>query len=247
MVSSPFPFDATDDSTGTDASVGASASHSVAGVDSIVRLPGTVALPPFQSDVTVSQRHEVNPAIALNLLREIQSKVNQWHEQLREVVQALHTLHAQGPMVDGWLESSSEASQSAQASAAAASILRHGDADALMQYIEALGDQAVDSGAHQVNGAAPSFEGGCQNPGSASKAGATSPTHATQYRLCSLDENGRVRSQPCPPEQMGIVSVAIARYQNYKQLLAKRRAIEAKLQLAVDQLTGVRSALQRED
>ncbi|MEL6602262.1 MAG: hypothetical protein AAFP20_03425 [Cyanobacteria bacterium J06614_10] len=247
MVSSPSPFDATDDATGADASVGASASHSIAGVDSIVRLPGTVALPPFQSDFSVSQRHEVNPAIALNLLKDIQAKVSLWHEQLREVVQALHRLHAQGPMVDGWLESSSEANQSAHAPAAA-SILRHGDADALMKYIEALGDQASNLSAHQVNVAdqpfGSSLEGVCQNHGAVPEAGATG---ATQYRLCSLDENGRVRSQPCPPEQMGIVSVAIARYQNYKQLLAKRRAIEAKLQLAVDQLTDVRSALQQED
>ncbi|MEL6160208.1 MAG: hypothetical protein AAFQ40_03925 [Cyanobacteria bacterium J06623_5] len=249
MVSFSSFFDTTTDmdATGMDATSppGASARRPAAEVDSLAQLPGTISLPPFRSDFSASQRHEVNPALALNLLKDIQLKVTVWHEQLRKIVQALHALHAQGPMVDGWLESSSETSQIAHSSAAEASILRHGDADALMQYIESLGDKALNPPAQAVNAAGQSLDDACQSRRSGSNSGPNSGM--TQYRLCSLDESGQVRSQPCPPEQMGIVSVAIARYQNYKQLLAQKQVIDAKLQLAVDQLTGVRAVLQQED
>lgn len=187
------------------------------GIDTMTQLPGTVLLPPVRSEAFVSQRHEVNPALALNLLNDIQSKILQWQDQLRQIVQALHTLHAQGPMVEGWLESSAEAKSSSQGSDA--TLLRHGDTDALLQYIDSL-----------------------NNPPASAEA-AERCHQETEYRLCRLDESGQVRSQPCPPEQMGVVSMAIARYQKFKQLLDQKDAVDAKLKQAVEQLTGVRSSL----
>ena len=193
-------------------------------IDALAHLPGTIILPPVGSEAAVSQRHEVNPALALNALGDIQALVVLWRDQLREVVRSLHAIHAQGPMVDGWLESSAPASHAnAQSTAAEATLLRHGDADALMKYVESLDVQPL-SAAHSGLDA-----------------------QATQYRLCSLDQNGQVRSQPCPPEQMGTVSIAIARYQKFKQLMGQKQALEAKLQTSVDQLNAVRSSLQQEN
>ena len=190
------------------------------GIDTMTQLPGTVMLPPVRSEAFVSQRHEVNPALALSLLNDIQSRILQWQDQLRQLVQALHTLHAQGPMVEGWLESSAEISSADQGPDA--TLLRHGDTDALLQYIDSLDSSSA-------------------LPDSAAKV--VSHNQGTAYRLCRLDENGQVLSQPCPPEQMGVVSIAIARYQKFKQLLDQKEAVDAKLKQAVDQLTSVRSSL----
>lgn len=200
-------------------------SNVTVGIDTLTQLPGTVMLPPVRSETFVSQRHEVNPALALNLLNDIQSKILLWQDQLRQLVQALHTLHAQGPMVEGWLESAAEAGHAHQSPDA--TLLRHGDTDALLQYIDSL-----DSRPARASVAT-----------SAATSTATKQVASTEYRLCRLDENGQVRSQPCPPEQMGVVSMAIARYQKFKQLLEQKAAVDSKLEQAVDLLTGVRSSL----
>jgi len=208
MVSSSF----------SDTAVGiGTASMNTIGIDTMVQLPGTVMLPPVRSEAFISQRHEVNPALALSLLNDIHMKVLQWQDQLRQIVQALHTLHAQGPMVEGWIESSADVSNAGHAPDA--TVLRHGDTDTLLQYIDSLDHRSNESVA------------------------AASQSIRTEYRLCRLDESGQVRSQPCPAEQMGVVSIAIARYQKFKQLLDQKEILDAKLKQAVDQLTSVRASI----
>lgn len=196
-------------------------------------MSGGVVLPPLKNEAFLSQRHEVNPALALNLLEDIQAVVTLWQEQLRQVVQTIRLLYAQGPMVDGWLESSvgGSAVDGTEGIALAddtsgsigSTVLRHGDADALMQYVEAL---------EQVDGETPSEAG-------------ASDKSSTQYSLCCLDEDGQLRSQPCPAAQMAMVSTAIARYRKFKQLMSQKQTLEAKLQNAVDELTGVRTTFQQ--
>lgn len=208
--------------------VASSFSDAPVGVDSLAQLPGAVSLPPIHTEAFVSQRHEVNPALALNLLNDIRVEILQWQAQLRKVVQALRLLHAQGPMVEGWLESSIEASAGSSSSEVA--LLRHGEADALMQYVESL-DPHVQPPVAQPSVHQPIDLGAAGN------------RPVAEYRLCQLDENGQVRSQPCPPEQMGMVSIAIVRYQKFKQLLDQKTTLEAKLKQAVDQLTTVRASL----
>ncbi len=181
-----------------------------------------VVLPPLKNEAFLSQRHEVNPAIALNLLEDMQTVVTTWQEQLRQIVQTIRALYAQGPMVDGWLESSLESGRSADG-AADSTILRHGDADMLMQYVEAL-EQTGTPEADSLAAGSPA-----------------------QYSLCCLDDEGQVQSQPCPAAQLAMVSTAIARYQTFKQLMAQKQALEAKLKNAVDQLTGVRAELHQQD
>lgn len=209
----------------------------------------SLALPPLDNAAAVSQRHEVNPALALNLLADIQTNVMTWQAQLRGLVISIHRTHAQGPMVDGWLESSADVdSQPVAVATPESTLLRHGDTEALMRYVKALEghERSGHSLGAQLGGNLGDSRGA--NPGAGHGAGplGASSHHgeATEYWLRTLDDDGTVRSQVCPPEQIAVVSVAIARYQKYKQLVAQKEAIEAKLQQAVDLLTGVRSALQ---
>lgn len=189
-----------------------------------------IVLPPLKPEVFVSQRHEVNPAIALSLLKDIQTTIGVWQEVQRQTIQALQILYAQGPMVDGWLQPSrpTNADQLEPENSADTTIFRHGDTDALMQYVEAVENGYRESGAPDPY-AASSYPSG------------DSPTC---YRLCSLKEDGSIQSQACPPEQMAIVSAAIARHQKFKQLLSQKQLIESNLQQAVDSLTALRNGLQ---
>ena len=217
----------------------------------------SVALPPMTVAASPSNRHEVNPALALKLLRDIEQAVVAWQCDLRQVVGQIERLYAQGPIIDGWLESSADfAGRSRPAKENAEStLLRHGDADALMQYVEALESDRSQSGpdlprssesrssesrsSESRSSESRSSESGLNLSEPEDRGGA-----GAQYRLCWLSDEGKVRSQVCPPEQLAVVSTAIARYQKCKQLLAQQRQLEAKLQSAVDSLTGVRNTAQ---
>ena len=216
--------------TGYSSSYAASAStvDAVVGVDAMTpsakpQASSGLTLPLLQADTFISQRHEVNPAIALNLLQEIQAAITTWQAQQRQVIQAMQVLYAQGPMIDGWLQSSTAASEP---TAPETAVLRHGDADALMQYVEAM----------ENSSAAASPEATGHTP-------YATPSEPTQYLLCSLATDGTLQSQPCPPEQMAVVSTAIARHQKFKQLIVKKQAIEANLAQVVSQLTQVRTGV----
>lgn len=176
----------------------------------------------------VSQRHEVNPAIALSLLKDVQTTIGMCQAAQRQIIQALQMLYAQGPMVDGWLQSSQPINpDQPRREGADDAILRHGDIDTLMRYVEAL-------------------EQGCEESAGEECIEAAMDNSTTQYQLCSLKEDGSVQSQVCPPEQMAAVSVAIARYQKFKQLMSQKQLIETKLEQAVESLTGLRNRLQQD-
>ncbi len=192
---------------------------------------GRIVLPPIQPEGFVSQRHEVNPALALSLLKDIQTTIGIWQEAQRQIIQALQILYAQGPMVNGWLQPSrTTAADQPERKNTGATIFRHGDTDALMRYVEALENGYTEGGASDSCAVSNRPLG-------------DSPTH---YRLCSLKEDGSVQSQACPPEQMAVVSVAIARHQKFKQLVSQKQLIENKLQQAVDSLTLLRDGLQHD-
>ena len=187
-----------------------------------------IVLPPLPPEAFVSQRHEVNPALALSLLKDIQTTIGVWQAAQRQLIQALQMLYDQGPMVDGWLQSSQLPTDQPEANSTGATIFRHGDTDALMQYVEAL-----ESG-YRENGTAGVCTASDHRPGDS----------LTYYRLCSLKADGSVQSQVCPPEQMALVSTAIARYQKFKQLLSQKQIVENNLQQAVDSLIVLRNGLQ---
>ncbi|NJM98087.1 MAG: hypothetical protein HC800_13870 [Phormidesmis sp. RL_2_1] len=192
-----------------------------------------VSLPLSQAEDFISQRHEVNPALAFSLLQDIQTVIMAWKEELQHVVKAMHTLHSQGPMVNGWLESSLDmATEPLESASLGQTLLRHGDTEALIRYVESLEENSAQGSAQgNVSPIAPADVAEMVNP-------------AARYSLCTLDGNGNVRSQPCPLEQIASVSTAIARYHQFKQLIQQRQAIEAKLQNTVNHLTDVRAGLQ---
>ena len=217
----------------------------VPGPSPIVVLPAMALVSPH------SNRHEVKPALAFKLLKDIEQSVIVWQTELRRVVSAIEALHSQGPMVDGWLDcSTNDEIGSTQATHdTETTLLRHGDTDTLMRYVEALESQELDQGSSQGLDRGLGQEIGTETLRSETPASAVADSAGVstgaQYRLCWLDDEGNVCSQPCPPEQMLVVSTAIARYQKCKQLLARRQMLEARLQSVVDGLTDVRNTAQR--
>jgi hypothetical protein len=161
-----------------------------------------------------SHRNDANAALALDLLNDVQVAIVGWHEALRDTLLAIQQLYMAGPIIDGWLESVNRQTTQADLDEQAA-VLRHGDPAQVAAYVEQLSQQA------QANTAL----GG------------------TQYRLCNLDADGQMQCQLCPPEQLGIVSQAIARHQQLRQLVSQKQYLEAKLKRAAEALEVTRQAL----
>lgn len=157
-----------------------------------------------------SHRHAANPNLAIGLLQEIETLVRGWQQELEQVVQQIHALYQEGPIVDAWLESHSSLGQQV-ISSVGASVLRHAEVEHLMQVIEQI----------------------CHADQSATVDGSS----RTTYRLCGLDPDGKVWSRPCPPNQVPYVSLAIARYQKLRTLLGKKETLENRLMRLVETLT----------
>lgn len=160
-----------------------------------------------------SHRNDANAALALDLLTDVQTAIVGWHQALRETLLAIQNLYMAGPIVDGWLESTSrEAAQHDLDDHAA--VLRHGDPEQVANYVEQLSQQA-----------------------------ATGKAGGAQYRLCSLDADGQMQCQVCPPDQLGVISQAIARHQQLRQLVSQKQYLEAKLKRAAEALEVTRKTL----
>lgn len=69
----------------------------------------------------------------------------------------------------------------------------------------------------------------------------------TTYRLCTLDADGYVQSQPCPSEQVAQVSLAIARHQKLRELLSRKHYLESRLSQLAENLVTIHSYLQEPD
>ncbi|HEY9880594.1 MAG TPA: hypothetical protein V6D29_19205 [Leptolyngbyaceae cyanobacterium] len=162
-----------------------------------------------------SHRHDANPALAMKVLRDIQEAVEGWHQNLRQVLLDIQAIYMEGPMVEGWLET---VQPGPPGSGKTASVLRHADPQELTQYVEHL--------CRESSVGRPAPKG--QEP---------------QYRLCSLDADGQVQCQICPPDQLPFVSMAIARHQKLRQHLNQKQYLEAKLKRAVEALSQVREEL----
>ena len=61
--------------------------------------------PTQQGGQLVSQRQDTNPALAIHLLREIEEVVVGWQRELKQILVQLQNLYLEGPMINGWLES----------------------------------------------------------------------------------------------------------------------------------------------
>ncbi|NES96440.1 MAG: hypothetical protein F6K32_14640 [Desertifilum sp. SIO1I2] len=71
-------------------------------------------------------------------------------------------------------------------------------------------------------------------------------TRGAGYRLCGLGEDGQLWFRPCPPEQVPSVSLAIARYQKLRQLLARKQYLETRLSQLAETLVILHGHLQEE-
>ena len=96
-------------------------------------------LPKIKSPSFSSHRNGANPALALSLLKEIQTEVAAWETELQQIVRQIQDIYIDGPIVDGWLESHSREPEPGTAT------LRHAEVDRLMDYVEEIcsSDQGV--------------------------------------------------------------------------------------------------------
>jgi hypothetical protein len=200
--------------------------------------PSTETVQPFQSQTTQApslpkaksvsvsnHRHATNPDLAMSLLRDIESTVVGWRLELEQVILQIQAVYAEGPIVEGWLESQSQESQSAgSTSPQGAAALRHVEVAQLMDYVEAICNNSPAS----PNPAMP--------PEESTRAG---------YRLCGLDADGQLWSRPCPTQQVPYVSLAIARYQKLRILLGNKQTLENRLNQLIQSLTVLTSQLQK--
>ncbi|MBH8572755.1 hypothetical protein I8752_06950 [Nostocaceae cyanobacterium CENA369] len=93
----------------------------------------TPSLPKFKNPTFSSHRHGANPALAMNLLQEIQEHVAGWQIELQTLLQQIQDIYLEGPIVNGWLESNTrEPEQGGTAT------LRHAEVERLMDYVEEI-------------------------------------------------------------------------------------------------------------
>jgi hypothetical protein len=64
------------------------------------------------------------------------------------------------------------------------------------------------------------------------------------YRLCGLGADGQLWSRPCPLEQVPQLSLAIARHQKLRQLLAQKQHLENRLNQLSQTLVELHGQLQ---
>jgi hypothetical protein len=171
-------------------------------------------LPGFPFAPLAATRHATDPALALGILREIEGTLLSWQRELQRLQLEIQELHMEGPIIDGWLES--QPTQPA-APPPEAEFIRHAEIDALMGYVETICDTAPEG---MIQGTA--------------RAG---------YRLCGLDADGKVWSRDCPAERVPQVSLAIARCQKVRQLVARKNDLESRLSKLAEHLVSVHSEL----
>jgi hypothetical protein len=171
----------------------------------------SLSLPTFnhvQSTSSPPRRYSINPALPMNLLKEIEAKISQWQNSLQQIQIQIQQIYREGPLLDAWLESHYHTFQGNGQP-------RKASSDHLMDYVEELSTQNI------------SYQS--PRPG---------------YRLCGRDEMGQMWSQPCPPDQVIEVSMAISRYQKLQQLLLEKKQVETRLNHLAEGLIILHSSLQ---
>ena len=180
----------------------------------------SLSLPRVATSGFTTHRNAANPALATNLLKEIETLVVAWQIELQQILKQIQDIYLDGPIVDGWLESYAQAELDSPT-------LRHAEVGCLIDYVEKTwGSASSESGA----------ESGAQNP----------PPEASGYRLCGLNEDGQLWFRHCPPEQIAVVSLAIARYQKLKLLLTRKQSLETRLSQLAETLIAMHAELNQD-
>ncbi|MEB3182125.1 MAG: hypothetical protein VKL59_24275 [Nostocaceae cyanobacterium] len=91
------------------------------------------SLPKLKPASISSHRHGANPALAMNLLCEIQEKVGSWQAELQQIVRQVQDIYLEGPIVDGWLESHAQEPGTGETGT-----VQQAKQDSLMDYVEEM-------------------------------------------------------------------------------------------------------------
>ena len=159
-------------------------------------------LPKFKTPNFTSHHNSANPALATNVLQEIQQIAELWQTELQKIVRQIQDIYLQGPIINGWLESDVQEKPQGGDSSEGKAKLRHAEVEQLMDYVEKI----------------------C-----AAQKEAINKAPRAGYRLCGLDSSGKVWSRPCPPEEVASVSMGIARYKKLQQMLGRKQYLENRL------------------
>ena len=101
--------------------------------------PKGPSLPKVKSQSFSSHRNSANPSLATNLLKEIGTIVTDWQVEFQQILKRIQALYAEGPIVDGWLESHTlEAEPNTEST-------QRADGDRLMAYC----DETIDNRTHE--------------------------------------------------------------------------------------------------
>jgi hypothetical protein len=188
----------------------------------------SLSLPKSKAVSVSSHRHAVNPNLAMSLLKDIETTIVDWQLQLEQTILQIQAVYADGPIVEGWLES--QANEARPSSSAGVATLRHGEVDRLMDYVEAICNP------NQGSQNQPQVPVTQESEDFASR---------TDYRLCGLDADGQLWSRPCPTQQVPYVSLAIARYQKLRILLSQKQTLENRLNQLIQSLTVLSGQIQK--
>jgi hypothetical protein len=180
--------------------------------------PGEIylSLPRVATSGFTTHRNAANPALATNLLKEIEILVSGWQVELQQILKQIQDIYLEGAIVDGWLESYSPEELDSPT-------LRHAEVDCLMDYVE----KTWGDGTASIEPTPPT-----PNP--------------SGYRLCGLNEDGQLWFRHCPPEQIPVVSLAIARYQKLKLLLVRKQSLETRLSQLAETLIAMHAELKQD-
>lgn len=160
-------------------------------------------------------RNDANASRAIDLSSHLHHTVEQWYQALRQTLEAIQTVYRSGPIVEGWLEAVPDSRNHQWPQPPDTTLLRHGDPHQLAHYVETLSQQAAAGG----------------------------DPNAARYRLCALDADGHIQCRPCPPEELGTISQAIARHQQLRQLINQKQTLEARLKRTAEVLSQTQKAL----
>ena len=95
------------------------------------------SLPKLEYPQIQKNDHKAEPALAMNILHDIEKIVVGWEIALQKVQGKIKALYLEGPIIDGWLESHPKQAEEG------VSPLRKAQGDHLMDYVEQIADTKI--------------------------------------------------------------------------------------------------------
>lgn len=162
-------------------------------------------------------RQDANPILAAHMLQEMYKMVMEWQQELQEIERKSFNITVSGTVLAAWLESRT---------------FKRGSTG------EAIPTPYLTVDAISI------LEGYCLDKRSATANDLTEVDPQTSYRLCGLDEDGKLWTRPCPMTEILIVSRSIARYQQLKDLTDRKQQLEQYIRQVLEDLVHLRLKLE---